>query len=111
PVRRRSESAGRQRLSASQSIRASQDSGPETGGRPFHVQRGDTRDGARRPAEMDRHISGAVPVIARFCFAAALAVLLARPAGAEPDPALVKAAMQEATVTWYSTLIVNQIVR
>src|SRR6185312_99140 len=60
---------------------------------------------------MDRHISGAVPVIARFCFAAALAVLLARPAGAEPDPALVKAAMQEATVTWYSTLIVNQIVR
>lgn len=41
------------------------------------------------------------------------ALLLARGAAvaAEPDPALVAAAMKEGQVAWYSTLIVNQIVR
>ncbi len=45
--------------------------------------------------------------------AVALLALLALPQGAraDADPALVAAAMQEAHVTWYSTLIVNQIVR
>ena len=41
-----------------------------------------------------------------------IAVLLIAPARAtEPDPALVAAALQEGEVVWYSTLIVNQIVR
>ena len=45
--------------------------------------------------------------------AAALLALLFLPivARAEVDPALVDAAMKEGQVTWYSTLIVNQIVR
>ena len=40
------------------------------------------------------------------------ALLLARAASAaDPDPALIAAAQNEGQVTWYSTLIVNQIVR
>jgi len=47
----------------------------------------------------------------KLLFACA-ALLLARTAlAAEADPALVAAAQKEAQVTWYSTLIVNQIVR
>ena len=42
---------------------------------------------------------------------AAAMVSVSRPARAAADPALVAAAMKEGAVTWYSTLIVNQVVR
>lgn len=46
----------------------------------------------------------------KFFLIALLAVSFAAQA-AEPDPALIEAARKEGSVNWYSTLIVNQIVR
>ena len=49
---------------------------------------------------------------ARSIFAGLAAMLLlTRPGMAQPDPVLVAAALKEGEVVWYSTLIVNQIVR
>ncbi len=47
----------------------------------------------------------------RILLAAAVLLLCGRAAMADPDPDLVQAALKEGQVTWYSTLIVNQIVR
>jgi ABC-type Fe3+ transport system substrate-binding protein len=58
---------------------------------------------------MDRDLSGDFSM--RFVLLMIL-VLLARGAtAAEPDPALIEAARKEGTLVWYSTLIINQIVR
>ncbi len=43
--------------------------------------------------------------------AASAAAATIRPARAAPDPALVAAAVKEGSVVWYSTLIINQVVR
>ena len=47
----------------------------------------------------------------RFVLMLALALLAGKAQGTEPDAALVEAARREGSVVWYSTLIVNQIVR
>jgi len=60
---------------------------------------------------MDRHLQGVVPLNpVRLC-AALLLFALPAAAHADADPALVAAAQKEGALTWYSTLIVNQIVR
>jgi ABC-type Fe3+ transport system substrate-binding protein len=58
---------------------------------------------------MDRDLSGDFSM--RFVLLMIL-VLLARGAtAAEPDPVLIEAARKEGSLVWYSTLIINQIVR
>src|SRR5271157_791592 len=58
---------------------------------------------------MDRDLSGAVSMKMVLLLAA---LLLTRGAlAAEPDSALIDAARKEGSVVWYSTLIINQIVR
>ena len=47
----------------------------------------------------------------KFVFLAALLLIAKGAAAAPPDPALIEAARKEGTVVWYSTLIINQIVR
>jgi ABC-type Fe3+ transport system substrate-binding protein len=61
---------------------------------------------------MDGHLQGVVPLkTSRIAVALSAFLLLAIGAHADADPALVAAAQKEGAVTWYSTLIVNQIVR
>src|SRR3954463_8946950 len=47
----------------------------------------------------------------RFLLIAALLLMASGARAAEPDQALIDAARKEGSVVWYSTLIINQIVR
>jgi len=58
---------------------------------------------------MDGDLSGAVSM--KFVLTAFLILLTGAASAAEADPALVEAARKEGAVVWYSTLIINQIVR
>src|SRR5258708_2321091 len=58
---------------------------------------------------MDRDLSGDFSM--RFVLLMILALLARDATAAEPDQALIEAARKEGSLVWYSTLIINQIVR
>src|ERR1700704_4178828 len=58
---------------------------------------------------MDRHLPRGVSM--KFVLIAAMLLLSRGATAAEPDQALVEAARKEGSLVWYSTLIINQIVR
>ena len=60
---------------------------------------------------MNAHICLAPRLNSRIWLVAVAALLIALPARAAPDPAMVQAAKKEGQLTWYTTLIINQIVR